>query len=289
MTDQGLMQDTRRILAQLHKRRGIVLTCVVVSLLVAVLVNYTSRPVYRATTQILIDRDTPDVLPNQELVDIVQGGMADYQTQYQLLKSKALAERAVEQLQLRMSPELATGPMMSPWERAQRLLGRPPKSIVGSDGIPLSPAAGAFRSRIEVDPIPGTRLVNLRFNAYDPQVAAAVQGGFKVIEFTLSCPQPFDLIEKFAQQDDLIVGAGTVLRPEDARRAVEAGAKFIVSPVVDEAVIEKAVELGAVAMPGTHTPTEMLRAHRAGAQLQKLFPCPAGGPDYLASMLGPMP
>jgi len=120
-------------------------------------------------------------------------------------------------------------------------------------------------------------------------MAAAVQGGFKVIEFTLSCPQPFDLIEKFAQQDDLLVGAGTVLRPEDARRAVEAGATFIVSPVVDEAVIETAVELGAVAMPGTHTPTEMLRAHRAGAALQKLFPAPAGGPNYVRFTLGPLP
>ena len=120
-------------------------------------------------------------------------------------------------------------------------------------------------------------------------MSAAVAGGFRIIEFTLSCPQPFDLIEKFARQSDLIVGAGTVLRPEDARRAVEAGAGFIVSPVVDEAVIETAVDLGAVAMPGTHTPTEMLRAHRAGADLQKLFPAPAGGPDYVRFTLGPLP
>ena len=62
MTDQDVLQDARRYLAQLHKRRGIILTCVVVCLLVAVLYNYTTRPVYQATTQILIERETPDAL-----------------------------------------------------------------------------------------------------------------------------------------------------------------------------------------------------------------------------------
>ena len=74
-----------------------------------------------------------------------------------------------------------------------------------------------------------------------------------------------------------------------AQKSVEAGARFLVSPVVDEAVIGAANELGVASMPGTHTPTEMLRAHRAGAQLCKLFPAPAGGPAWLRSVLGPMP
>jgi capsular exopolysaccharide synthesis family protein len=156
----------------LHKRRGIVLTCLGVSLAIAVLYNYTSRPVYRATTQILIDRDTPNVLPNKELVEIVQGGMDYYQTQYQLLKGRSLAERAVERLKLQTHPELATGPMMNPWERVRGFFGRPPSAVVDVSGMPLSPAAAAFRSRIEVDPLPGSRLVNLHFRAYDPQVAA---------------------------------------------------------------------------------------------------------------------
>ncbi len=95
----------------LHKRRGIVVTCFLLSLSIAVLYNYTTRPVYQATTQILIDRDTPDVLPNKELVDLVQGGTDYYQTQYQLLRSRTLAERAVERLNLQTHPELATGPM----------------------------------------------------------------------------------------------------------------------------------------------------------------------------------
>jgi succinoglycan biosynthesis transport protein ExoP len=172
VTEQAVLQDARRYLAVLHKRRGIVLTCLGVSLAVAVLHNYTTRPVYQATTQILIDRDTPNVLPNKELVELVQGGMDYYQTQYQLLKGRSLAERAVERLKLQTHPELATGPMLNPWERLRGLFGRPPAAAMDPNGLPLSPAAAAFRSRVEVAPIPGSRLVNLHFRAYDPQVAA---------------------------------------------------------------------------------------------------------------------
>jgi 2-dehydro-3-deoxyphosphogluconate aldolase/(4S)-4-hydroxy-2-oxoglutarate aldolase len=118
---------------------------------------------------------------------------------------------------------------------------------------------------------------------------AAVAGGFRVVEFTLTIPDAYGLIEEFARRDGLVVGAGTVLETEQARRAVEAGASFLVSPVTDEAVIAAAGELGVAAMPGAHTPTEMLRAHRAGAQLVKLFPVPAGGPVWLRSVLAPLP
>src|SRR5512136_2914427 len=125
VTEQAVLQDARRYWAMLHKRRGVVLTCLGVSLALAVLYNYTTRPVYRATTQILIDRDTPDVLPNKELVELVQAGADYYQTQFQLLKGRALAERAVTRLKLQDHPELATGPMMSPVERVRRFFGQP--------------------------------------------------------------------------------------------------------------------------------------------------------------------
>lgn len=118
---------------------------------------------------------------------------------------------------------------------------------------------------------------------------AAVRGGFRIVEFTLTVPGVYELIQDFCRRDDLVVGAGTVLTPDQARRATEAGARFLVSPVVDEAVVSAAGELGVAAMPGVHTPTELLRAHRAGAQLQKLFPAPAGGPAYVKSVLGPLP
>jgi 2-dehydro-3-deoxyphosphogluconate aldolase/(4S)-4-hydroxy-2-oxoglutarate aldolase len=118
---------------------------------------------------------------------------------------------------------------------------------------------------------------------------AALRGGFRIVEFTLTTPGVFELITEFAKREGVIVGAGTVLEVDQARRAVAAGARFLVSPVVDEPVIAAASALGVAVMPGTHTPTEMLRAHRAGAQLCKLFPAPAGGPVWLRSVRGPLP
>jgi len=118
---------------------------------------------------------------------------------------------------------------------------------------------------------------------------AAVRGGFRVVEFTLGCPGAYELIEEFSAREELLVGVGTVLEPGQARRAVAAGAKLVVSPVTDEKVIREAVELGAVAMPGGYTATELDRAHRAGAALQKLFPAPANGPEYVRMLLGPLP
>jgi 2-dehydro-3-deoxyphosphogluconate aldolase/(4S)-4-hydroxy-2-oxoglutarate aldolase len=118
---------------------------------------------------------------------------------------------------------------------------------------------------------------------------AAVRGGFKVLEFTLSVPGALDLITEFSSRPGLVVGAGTVLTREDARACVGAGARFLVSPVVDEEVIDEANKLGVAAMPGCATPTEMLRAHRAGAQLQKLFPVAGPGPAWVLQTRGPLP
>jgi Entner-Doudoroff aldolase len=125
--------------------------------------------------------------------------------------------------------------------------------------------------------------------AAGPAMEAAVRGGFRVVEFTLTTPGALDRIAEFSRRDGIVVGAGTVLTVDDARAAVEHGARFLVSPVVDEAVIEEARRLGVAAMPGTHTPTEMHRAWRAGAPLQKLFPAPGLGPAYVKACLGPLP
>ena len=118
---------------------------------------------------------------------------------------------------------------------------------------------------------------------------AAIRGGFKVIEFTLTVPGALELIQDFSKRGDVVVGAGTVLNTEEAEHAVKAGAKFLVSPVVDEAVIRSAGEMGVASFPGTHTATEMLQAHQFGATFCKLFPAPAGGPEYLKAILGPLP
>ncbi len=118
---------------------------------------------------------------------------------------------------------------------------------------------------------------------------AAVDGGFRLIEFTLTTPGAIDLIKEFAANRDLLVGAGTVLAEVDAEAAVKAGARFLVSPVLDPIVIRKAHELDAAIIPGTFTATEMQSAHLAGADFVKLFPGPANLPSYVASILGPLP
>ena len=122
-----------------------------------------------------------------------------------------------------------------------------------------------------------------------PAMDAAIRGGFRIVEFTLNTPGALERIAEFSRRDDVVVGAGTVLTVEDARDAVRAGASFLVSPVVDTEVIEAASTLGVAAIPGCHTPTEMLAAHRAGAPLQKLFPAPASGPDWVRAVLAPLP
>ena len=121
-------------------------------------------------------------------------------------------------------------------------------------------------------------------------MAAAVEGGFSVIEFTLNTPGALELITQFRSMDEsLLVGAGTVMTPQAAKEAVNAGAQFIVSPVCDPAVIRKAGEMGVVSIPGTQTPTEMQNAHEAGADFVKLFPAPPNVAEYIRYVLGPQP
>jgi 2-dehydro-3-deoxyphosphogluconate aldolase / (4S)-4-hydroxy-2-oxoglutarate aldolase len=120
-----------------------------------------------------------------------------------------------------------------------------------------------------------------------PAMEAAIRGGFRLVEFTLGTPGAIDLTAAFARRGDCVVGVGTVLTEAEARAAVAAGARFLVSPVVDEAVMAVARSLGVPMVPGCQTPTELLRAHRAGAPVQKVFP--AAPPAQLASYLGPLP
>jgi len=87
-----------------------------------------------------------------------------------------------------------------------------------------------------------------------------------------------------------VSGAGTVLTPEDARRVADAGGRFAMSPVLDPEVVEETHRLGMLAVPGAGSATEILRAHRTGARLVKVFPSgPLGGPDFLRKVRGPLP
>ncbi len=126
-------------------------------------------------------------------------------------------------------------------------------------------------------------------DAVAPAMQAAVDGGFRVIEFTLNTPNALEHIADFAKRDDLTVGAGTVLSLDNAQSAVDAGARFLVAPATDPEVIAWCRTNGIVSIPGAMTPTEMLCAHRAGADLIKLFPGPADGPNFVRACLGPLP
>ena len=126
-------------------------------------------------------------------------------------------------------------------------------------------------------------------DAVAPAMRAAVAGGFRVVEFTLNTPGALEHVAAFAADPELLVGAGTVLSVADAAAAHQAGARFLVSPVADADVIAYAVEHDLVAVPGCYTPGEMMAAHRAGAQVIKLFPGPKDGPGFIRACLGPMP
>jgi uncharacterized protein involved in exopolysaccharide biosynthesis len=151
---QALLQDARRYLAVFHRRRGLIAACVLAGLVVAGIYSYTSRPLYQATAQIQIDRDAPNVLTSREVVDLGQAGLDYFQTQYQILRGRTLAERVVEKIGFQKSAELKTGPLLSPLERIQvRLFGKTPKVLLDKDGMKLSPAVAAFRSRLTIEPM----------------------------------------------------------------------------------------------------------------------------------------
>ena len=111
----------------------------------------------------------------------------------------------------------------------------------------------------------------------------------------MTTPNALDhLAELRAESDALpeqrrVIGAGTVLTLEDAKNAVAAGAQFLVSPVTDPQLITFARQHELVSIPGTATPTEMMTAHKAGADMVKLFPGPAIGAQFVQAIRGPLP
>lgn len=116
-------------------------------------------------------------------------------------------------------------------------------------------------------------------------------GGIDVIEVTFTVPGVLDIIRETREAlgDQVLLGAGTVLDPESARAALLAGAEFIVSPVVNTDVIAMCRRYDRICMPGAFTPTEVLTAWEAGAEVVKVFPADVGGPNYLKALHGPLP
>ena len=124
------------------------------------------------------------------------------------------------------------------------------------------------------------------------QVIEAIKsGGITTIEITMTVPNAIDLIADLSKSDaDILIGAGTVLDVENARKCVEAGAKFIISPALNLETIKFCNEREIVVMPGALTPTEVVVAWQAGADFVKVFPASAvGGASYLKSLKAPLP
>ncbi|MFN2578189.1 MAG: bifunctional 4-hydroxy-2-oxoglutarate aldolase/2-dehydro-3-deoxy-phosphogluconate aldolase [Pyrinomonadaceae bacterium] len=123
-------------------------------------------------------------------------------------------------------------------------------------------------------------------------VEAIKAGGLSVLEITMTVPGAVQVIETLSARygDEAIVGAGTVLDPETARACIGAGAQFIVSPALNRETIACVRELNVAVMPGALTPTEIVMAWNAGADLVKVFPAGAlGGPTYIKSLKAPLP
>lgn len=120
---------------------------------------------------------------------------------------------------------------------------------------------------------------------------ALAEGGVDVAEITFTVPDALEVLKaaRKALGDRMLLGAGTVLDPETARAAFLAGAEYIVSPTLDTEVIAMARRYGKLVMPGCFTPTEILKAWQAGADIIKVFPAEVVGPAYFKAVRGPLP
>jgi 2-dehydro-3-deoxyphosphogluconate aldolase/(4S)-4-hydroxy-2-oxoglutarate aldolase len=124
-----------------------------------------------------------------------------------------------------------------------------------------------------------------------PDVAAALHaGGIRCLEITLNSPDALSVIRSLAahMDNELLIGAGTVLDAAEAQTAIDAGARFIISPTLDIQTIQITKKLQAVSMPGAFTATEILTAYRNGADIIKVFPASVGV-GYFKDLRGPLP
>jgi 2-dehydro-3-deoxyphosphogluconate aldolase/(4S)-4-hydroxy-2-oxoglutarate aldolase len=142
----------------------------------------------------------------------------------------------------------------------------------------------------EVGLVPVLRLpsAELVFRAVESLLAA----GISVCEVTMTVPGAIEVIRQVVERfgDRALVGAGTVLSADDAMACIDAGARFIVSPGLDLSTISAAHDKDIAVLPGALTPTEVITAWKAGADMVKIFPCSAvGGAKYLRALKGPLP
>lgn len=143
---------------------------------------------------------------------------------------------------------------------------------------------------IEIGIIPVVRASSPR----EARIAAdaVCEGGIPIVEITMTVPGAIDVIRELTKggASDILVGAGTVLNPEAARRCLDAGAQFLVSPGLNVQTIELAAREDKLMMAGALTPTEVITAWDAGSDIVKVFPCGnVGGAKYIKALKGPFP
>ncbi len=147
------------------------------------------------------------------------------------------------------------------------------------------------RDRItEIGIVPVVRASSPR----DARIAAdaVCEGGIPIVEITMTVPGAIDVIRELTKNaaSEVLVGAGTVLNAEAARRCLDAGAQFLVSPGLNLQTVELAVREGKLMMAGALTPTEIITAWEAGSDFVKVFPCgQVGGAKYIRALKGPLP
>jgi len=148
----------------------------------------------------------------------------------------------------------------------------------------------SVRSRIEeIGVIPAIRVSSLENAVFAAQ--AVSHGGISVVEVTMTTPGAFDVIDQLRRSDPLmVVGAGTVLDIETARRCLDAGASFLTSPTLDLEILDFGATHDTLVIPGALTPTEIATAAKNGAEMVKIFPCSqVGGPNYIRALKAPFP
>jgi 2-dehydro-3-deoxyphosphogluconate aldolase/(4S)-4-hydroxy-2-oxoglutarate aldolase len=122
-------------------------------------------------------------------------------------------------------------------------------------------------------------------------VDALVAGGVLGIEVTYSTPNAEDVVRTLARQfgEDIVLGMGTLTKPEQAQCAKDAGASFLVSPICEPTLVKSMAATGLLTMAGALTPTEVFQAYSLGSDVVKVFPGSLGGPAYVKALKGPFP
>lgn len=125
----------------------------------------------------------------------------------------------------------------------------------------------------------------------EPVLEALYEGGIRVAEITMTVPNAISLIKKAVAKspDDFLMGVGSVTNAEMTEKAVNAGAKYVVSPIMKKEIIDKANELGVPVMPGAFTPTEIQQAWEWGADIIKIFPADIVGMNFIKAVKAPLP